>query len=149
MKCEIEHWCRQSILPISAGVPRVPIWRFENSFCRCLNFLLIYRRRNDCSFLKHKYHYGMTTADFINRFKNYININGKIHVVYADATFVEVLINSHIVNNTLNMKWFIFICGACAELTLALIEFVKSNSLSYSNLGVLLNGYAFLHETQK
>ena len=52
----------------------------------------------------------MTTADVINIFKNYININGKIYVVYAESTFVEVFINSHIVNNTLNMKWFIFIC---------------------------------------
>ena len=54
-------------------------------------------------YLKHDYHYGMTKADFINRFKNHnqsINIGGKNHVAYADDALVEVFINSHIVNNS-------------------------------------------------
>ena len=108
----VEHWCRESILPISEGVPRVPIWRMENSSCRCLNFLLIYRRRNGCNCLKHNCHYGMTRSDFINRFKNNINIDGKNQVASADATLVDLFINSHIVNNTLFMIWFtcILIC---------------------------------------
>ena len=51
----------------------------------------------------------MTRTDFINRFKNHINIDGNNHVAYAAATLVEVFINSHIVINTLIMKWFISI----------------------------------------
>ena len=46
----------------------------------------------------------VTRADFINRFKNHINIGGKNYVAYADAALVEVFINSHIENNTLIMK---------------------------------------------
>ena len=54
----------------------------------------------------------MTSADFINRFKNHnqsINIGGKNHV--ADAALVEVFFNSHIVNNTVIMKCFILVCS--------------------------------------
>ena len=43
-------------------------------------------------YLKHDYHYGMTKADFINRFKNHnqsINIGGKNHVAYADDAFQQ------------------------------------------------------------
>ena len=40
----------------------------------------------------------MTRAEFINRFKNQINIGGKIYVAYADAALVEAFINSHTVN---------------------------------------------------
>ena len=42
----------------------------------------------------------MTRADFINRFKNHINIDENNHVANAE---VEVFINSHIVNNTLTI----------------------------------------------
>ena len=77
----------------------------------------------------------MTRADFINRFKNHINIDENNHVANAE---VEVFINSHIVNNTLIMKWFILICNvepvSSAKFTLALIEFVKSNSLLKSQM---------------
>ena len=52
----------------------------------------------------------MTRADFINRLKNRINIDGNNYVAYAGVE-VEVFINSHIVNNTLIMKWFILICN--------------------------------------
>ena len=52
----------------------------------------------------------MTRADFINRFKNHINIEGNNHVAYADVK-VEVFINSYIVNNTQIIKWFILICN--------------------------------------
>ena len=69
----------------------------------------------------------MTRADFINRFKNHINIDGNNHVANAGVE-VEVFINSYIVNNTL-----ILICSvepvSSAKFTLALIEFVKSKSL--------------------
>ena len=69
LSTRIEHWCRESILPISARLPRDPIWHLENSWCRCLNFLLIYRRRKKLWLTKTcKYYYGMTRADFINRF---------------------------------------------------------------------------------
>ena len=37
----------------------------------------------------------------MNRFKNHINIDGKNHVAYVDATLVEVFINIRIENNTL------------------------------------------------
>ena len=47
----------------------------------------------------------MTRADFIDRFKNHINIDGNNHVGNAGVE-VEMFINSHIVNNTLIMKWF-------------------------------------------
>ena len=40
----------------------------------------------------------MTRADFMNRFKNLINIDGKNLVAYVDATLVEVFINIHIEN---------------------------------------------------
>ena len=46
----------------------------------------------------------MTRSDFINRFKNNINIDGKNQVASADATLVDLFINSHIVNNTLLLK---------------------------------------------
>ena len=42
----------------------------------------------------------MTRADFINRFKNHVNVGGMNHVAYEDAVLVNVFINSHIVNNT-------------------------------------------------
>ena len=42
----------------------------------------------------------MTRADFINIFKNHINIGEMNHVAYEDATLVQVFTNSHIVNNT-------------------------------------------------
>ena len=48
----------------------------------------------------------MTRANLIDRFKNHIKIDGKNHVAYADATLVEVFINSHIANNTLIMAAF-------------------------------------------
>ena len=44
------------------------------------------------------------------RFKNHINIEENNHVANADVE-VDVFINSHIVNNTLIIKWFIFICS--------------------------------------
>ena len=53
----------------------------------------------------------MTRADFIYRFKNHINIDGKNHVAYADSALVEVFFNSHIVNNTVIMKCFILVCS--------------------------------------
>ena len=46
----------------------------------------------------------VTRADFINRFKNHINIGGKNYVAYADVALVELFINSYIENNTLIMK---------------------------------------------
>ena len=94
------------IFPISAGIPGVPIWLLVISWCRFLNFLLTYRRRNGCNCLKHNYHYGMTRADFINRFKKHINIDGKNQVAHADAALVNVFINRYIVNSTLIMKCF-------------------------------------------
>ena len=36
----------------------------------------------------------MTRTAFVERFKNHINISEKNHVAYADATFVEVCINT-------------------------------------------------------
>ena len=137
----IEMWnCRHElnsgvarIFPISAGIPGVPIWLLVISWCRCLNFLLTYRRRNGCNCLKHNYHYGMTRADFINRFKKHINIDGKNQVAHADAALVNVFINRYIVNSTLIMKCFNLILmlkhWTCAELTLIFIDYVRSNSL--------------------
>ena len=56
----------------------------------------------------------MTRADFINRFKNHVNIDENNHVANADVE-VEVFINSHIVNNTFIMKLFILICSENAQ----------------------------------
>ena len=50
----------------------------------------------------------MIRADFINKFKNDINVGGQNYIAHADAALVEVFINSHIVNNMLIMKCFIF-----------------------------------------
>lgn len=47
----------------------------------------------------------MIKAYLINRFKNHINIGGKKQVAYADAAFVVVFMNSHIVNTTLIMEF--------------------------------------------
>ena len=98
-----EQWCRESIIPISGEVPRVPLCCLKNSWCRYLNVLLNCRRRNGCNCVKHKYHYGMTRADFINRFEN--------NIMQIDAVLVKVFINNHNLNNNLIMKWFILICS--------------------------------------
>ena len=82
--------------------------------------------------IRFNYHFNMTKAYLINRFKNHINIGGKKQVAYADAAFVVVFMNSHIVNTTLIMECVILICSIetlSAELTRVFIEFVKSNSL--------------------
>ena len=86
-----------------------PFQQVKNCWCRCLNFLFIYRRRNGCNCLNHYYHYGIIWLELIS-FKNHINIDENNHVANADIE-VEVFINSHIVNNTLIMKWFILICN--------------------------------------
>ena len=53
----------------------------------------------------------MIRADFINKFKNDINVGGQNYIAHADGALVEVFINSHIVNNMLIMKCFILICS--------------------------------------
>ena len=56
LSTRVEHCCHGGMLTISEGVPVVPIWRLENSLCRCLNFVFNNRRRNGCDCLKHNYH---------------------------------------------------------------------------------------------
>ena len=54
--------------------------------------------------------HSIIRADFINRFKILINIDGKNYAVYAAVALVAVFINSHNVNNALIIRCFIFIC---------------------------------------
>ena len=80
------------------------------------------------------YHYGVTRADFNNRFKNHINIGARNYLAYnADEALVEVFINSNIVNNTLIMKCFNLICSieslSMRRINTGVHDFVKSNRL--------------------
>ena len=67
----------------------------------------------------------MVRADFINRFKNHINIGEKNYAVYSDAAWEvtqQPFCKQHVDHEVLK-HW------AGAQLTLVFIEFVKSNSL--------------------
>ena len=122
----VEHGCRESILLITAGMPRVTIWRLENSWCRRLKFLLIYRRR--C--LKHNYHYGKMRADFINRFKNQINIGARNDVAIRRSVKQQPFCKKKKQRWSWNVLfWYVVLKHwACAEFTQVFVEYVKSNS---------------------
>ena len=113
-----------------------PFQQIKNSWCRCLNFLLIYRRRNGCNYLKHNYHYGMTRADFINRFKNryHINIEGNNHVALCRCRSRIVYQLPYCKQHVYHEMVYFYLQWECAKFTLALIEFVKSNSLLKSQM---------------
>ena len=83
-----------------------PVWTFCWNCCNCP---------------KCNYHYGMTRADFIYRFK--------IHMNYADALATRWLRNI--------LFWYAVLKHwACAELTQVFIEFVKSNSLQMYEMSI-------------
>ena len=90
----VEYWCHESILLISAGLPRVPIWRLEKNCCRFLNFLFIYRWRNGCDSVKHNYHYGMTIELIL-----LTDLRITSTLVECRWYIRKVFINNHIVNS--------------------------------------------------
>ena len=82
----------------------------------------------------------MTRGDFMNRFKNHININAENYLSYADTALVMMFINSHNVhvNYSLIITCFILICSVktfrCAEWCSAVHRVFQIELTHYVNI---------------